>query len=61
MGNRVLGPGAMHYEQQGLFYGPIVAGSEGAVFLAAYDHEPMFIEKGAGDADDNRDEAGIEV
>lgn len=44
MGGHKLGPGAMQFEQQGLFYGPIISGDEGSLFLAIYDHEPAFIE-----------------
>jgi hypothetical protein len=45
MGGRTMGPGTMHFEQKGLYYGPIVSGPKGSTFLAVYDHEPMFIER----------------
>lgn len=47
MGGHTLGPGYMQFEQQGLYYGPIESGDEGSLFLAVYDHEPLFIEPDA--------------
>lgn len=44
IGNHRFGPGFMQYEQQGLFYGPIISGDEGSLFLAIYDNKPSFIE-----------------
>jgi hypothetical protein len=45
LGNRKVGSGFMQFEQKGLFYGPITSGPEGSLFLAVYDHEPLFIER----------------
>ena len=39
-----FGPGFMQYEQKGLFYGPLISGPEGSLFLAVYDNKPLFIE-----------------
>lgn len=44
IGSRTFGPGFMQFEERGLFYGPIISGDEGSVFLAIYDHAPSFIE-----------------
>ncbi|HEY4281236.1 MAG TPA: hypothetical protein VGM91_23695 [Conexibacter sp.] len=41
---KVFGPGFMQYEQKGLYYGPLISGDEGSLFLAIYDNAPLFIE-----------------
>jgi hypothetical protein len=42
--SKVFGPGFMQFEQKGLFYGPLISGDEGSLFLAIYDTAPLFIE-----------------
>jgi hypothetical protein len=44
IGANRFAPGFMQYEQKGLYYGPIVSGPQGSLFLAIYDGEPNFIE-----------------
>jgi hypothetical protein len=44
IGNRKFHSGFMQFEEQGLFYGPIISGDEGSLFLAIYDNAPSFIE-----------------
>ena len=44
IGSRKFLPGFMQYEQKGLYYGPIISGDQGSLFLAIYDHAPSFIE-----------------
>jgi hypothetical protein len=39
-----FGPGFMQYEQKGLYYGPLISGPKGSLFLAIYDNAPSFIE-----------------
>ena len=34
----------MQYEQKGLYYGPLISGPKGSLFLAIYDNAPSFIE-----------------
>lgn len=45
IGNSKLkfGPGFMQYEQKGLYYGPLISGDKGSLFLAIYDKAPNFI------------------
>ncbi|MGB8433837.1 MAG: hypothetical protein WCE38_06250 [Burkholderiales bacterium] len=39
-----FGPGFMQYEQKALFYGPLISGAQGPLFLVICDNAPSFIE-----------------